>query len=86
MKLIKGSKYKNTSGKFVQFPLRLSDQFNWGPNEKIELLYQITAQGTNEKGYIVLNLDYVGFESCFETAWISNKCLKDNFTKLTVNQ
>jgi hypothetical protein len=75
--------YQNTSGKFIQFPLRLSNDFKWQPMEKIKLLHEKRAEhnnSTKEDGWIVFNMDYCGNERCFETAWIDNKTLTDNFT------
>lgn len=71
--------YKNTSKKYIQFPLRFSKNFIWAPKERIKLLHQQKADGKKE-GWIVLNMDYVGHERCFQTAWIDEKTLTDNFT------
>ena len=71
--------YKNTSGKFIQFPLRISDDFKWQPNERIKILHQRKSEDS-KSGWIVFNLDYCGNERCFETAWIDEKTLLTNFT------
>jgi len=81
--LLEGVKFKNKSGKYIQFPLRISDDFKWSPGETIEIQSFCESAGNNpEPGYIVVNLDYVGSERCFETAWISEVCLKENFIKI----
>ena len=72
--------YQNTSGKKIQFPLRLSEDFKWQPMEKIKLLYESKSEDTKIDGWKVLNMDYYGSASCFCFAWIDLKTLTDNFT------
>jgi len=73
--------YKNTSGKFIHFPLRISNDFKWQPNERIRIMHQRKSEGGYKKdGWIVFNMDYVGNERCFETAWIDEETLTKNFT------
>ena len=84
---MKGKIFINTSGKYIQFPNRLSDDFKWSPMEKIQIIEEMSVEHTNapsEEGYSVLNLDYVGHENAFMTAWISKECLKNNFKELTI--
>ena len=77
--------FKNTSGKTIQFPLRLSDGFCWHPNEKIKVLSERPDEhrdGTNVKGYIVFNMYYTGAHRAYETGWISETLLIENFTEI----
>jgi hypothetical protein len=77
-----GTILKNTSGKRLQNELRLSDEFCWQPGERIKIKYPCKAAGSETDGYIVENMDYCGNERCFETSWISDKFLTENFTKI----
>jgi hypothetical protein len=82
-----GKTFRNTSGKRIQVPNRLSDEFCWAPMEEIVIMEKRTIPNKNpefsEKGYIVHNIDYYGNERCFETSWITEKILLENFTEIT---
>ncbi len=83
-----GKTFRNTSGKRIQVPNRLSDEFCWAPGERITILYvsngaKPTNGSNSEEGYVVHNIDYVGNERCFETSWITEKILLENFTEIT---
>lgn len=54
-----GLLFENTSGKRVQFPLRLDDSFSWGLNERIRITEQHTVPNWGS-GYMVHNIDYCG--------------------------
>ena len=71
--------FKNTSGTMIQFPQRLSDGFNWSPDERIQINHKQDAYG--EPGYVVLNIEYCGNYPAYETAWISDKILNNCFTE-----
>ena len=77
-----GKKFKNTSGKTVQFPLRISDDFSWTPGETITVINECKEANGPRVGYIVLNEDYCGAHIAFEKAWISKEVLNDNFTEV----
>ena len=72
--------YQNTSGKYIQFPLKLSNDFKWQPMEKIKILHPAKSDGDKKDGWIVFNMNYCGNERCFETAWVDEDTLTDNFT------
>lgn len=72
-----GNKYKNISGKTIQVPNRISEEFSWSPNERIEIKEELNLFG--EEGYIVHNLDYVGVYTAHETSWITKDILLESF-------
>ena len=74
--------FVNTSGHTVQNELRISSEFRFRIADEIKVLYRYNANSDPElPGYIVHNINYVGNERCFETSWISEKCLAENFTE-----
>jgi hypothetical protein len=77
-----GMRFENSSGKRIQFPLRLSSDFSWSPGERIEIMSECKEASGRQEGYIVHNLDYVGAERCLETAWISKEVLNESFKEI----
>jgi len=76
----------NTSGRRIQIPNRISDEFCWEPMERIKILEKKSSENRTpsyiQQGYIVHNMDYCGRFYAHETAWIDDKTLKDNFKEL----
>ena len=53
--------YVNTSGKYIQHPLRLSEDFKWSPGERVYIASESIAHhntAESEKGYILQSMDY----------------------------
>ena len=82
-----GKTFKNTSGKTVQVPNRISEEFCWEPGERIVILekQKLVYENPycNQDGFIVHNIDYVGIHCAHETSWIDEKTLTENFTEIT---
>jgi hypothetical protein len=75
-----GKRYKNISGKSIQVPNRVSDAFCWSPGERIDIIAVMPSY--EDPGYCVHNIDYVGNETCFERAWITEKILIESFIEI----
>ncbi len=60
--------YRNISGKRIQHPLRLSDGFNWGVQERVHIVRECKAAETD--GYVLESLDY-DYEKPEMRGWIS---------------
>ena len=81
MKFSKGQIFKNTSGKHIQVPNRLSPDFSWQPDERINIESLVVNVRTGlTEGYIVNNQDYCGVERCFESSFITEDLLNANFS------
>jgi hypothetical protein len=80
-----GKRFENISGKRIQVPNRISEEFYWGPGERIEILRESGCLSNSGEipGYIVHNIDYVGAERCFETSWISKEVLNESFKEIS---
>jgi hypothetical protein len=79
-----GKRFQNISGKTIQIPNRISDDFSWSPGERIDILEErgcLTNSG-EIPGYIVHNIDYVGNYRAHETAWISKEILEQSFKEI----
>ncbi len=70
--------YRNISGKKIQHPLRLSDGFNWGIQERVQIVNKCKAAGTETDGYILESLDY-DYERPEMRGWISENEFRNCF-------
>lgn len=70
--------YTNTSGKYIQYPLRLSETFKWAPGERVTI--RCASDGNGKPGYILNNLDYSGPYEAYLTGWIDKETFHNNFT------
>jgi hypothetical protein len=75
-----GKRFENVSGKTIQVPNRISEEFSWGPKERIEILEECNL--FEGEGYIVHNIDYVGIHRAHETSWISKEILEQSFKEI----
>lgn len=81
---MKGKIFQNVSGKRIQVPNRLSEEFCWVPCERIQIIEEkgcLTNSG-EIPGYIVHNMDYKGAIRAHETSWISEQILKESFREI----
>ena len=79
-----GKRFQNISGKTIQVPNRISNEFCWAPGERIDVLNEkgcLTNSG-EIAGYIVHNIDYVGAHHAHEKAWISKEILEQSFKEI----
>lgn len=79
-----GKRFQNISGKTIQVPNRISDDFSWSPGERIDVLREcecLTNSGLID-GYIVHNIDYVGVHRAHETSWITKEILEQSFKEI----
>ena len=79
-----GKRFQNVSGKTIQVPNRISEEFSWGPGERIDILQEkgcLTNSG-EVPGYITHNIDYVGPHRAHETAWITKEILEQSFKEI----
>jgi hypothetical protein len=49
-------KYQNITGKRIQHENRLSESFNWGAKDRVEILSECESYG--RPGYILINLEF----------------------------
>ena len=75
-----GKQFENVSGRTIQIPNRISDEFSWCPGERIEILDEMKSGDVH--GFLVLNMDYVGVHRAHETAWITKEILDESFKEI----
>jgi hypothetical protein len=75
-----GKRFQNVSGQVIQFPNRISSAFCWAPLERIDIMSVMPSY--KDPGFCVHNIDYVGCEVCFETAWITEEIIYKYFQEI----